>query len=258
MLVRQTTVTIEKHELMAAGGNPAPVLLRYVAAPNEPVVAEAPPTVFVLHGLNSRKERHLDVCLRLAQAGFAACAPDAALHGERVNRKSRRLSDMTAPEFLPTFIQVMQQTVEDVAHFATELGLQSYGLIGHSMGGFIALHTLLADPRARAVVVVGGALDVSLAGQIAPSYADPALRADEFLNRPVLLLHGDNDETVPVAGARRLHAALSPLYESEAASRLSFIEIAGGGHEWTDAIAEQAVQWMQAHLIAEPTPTHDA
>ena len=247
MLVSETTVTIEKHELPQSGA----YALRFTAAPAPEGEKETLPTVFVLHGLGSRKERHLDVCLRLARAGFVACAVDAALHGERATNATRHLGDTASPEFLPTFAHVIMQTVEDVAHFASEWGLQTYGLIGHSMGGFIALHTALADPRAHAVVVVGGALDVSLAGENAVPEADPAHRAAEFLGRPVLFLHGTDDETVPIAGARRLHAALQPHYEGASAPLLSLVELVGVGHEWTEVIADEAVAWMTTHLKAE-------
>ena len=247
MLLSQTTVTIEKHALPKSGA----VALRFVLPENAAHTPRTPPlsTVFVLHGLGSRKERHLDVCLRLARAGFAACAVDAALHGERATAQSRDLSDLYAPPFLPAFAHVLMQTVDDVAHLATEWGLPNYGIIGHSMGGFIALHVALADPRAHAVVVVGGALDVSLAGANAVPEADPAHRAGELAGRAVLLLHGETDEVVPIAGARKLHAALLPHYEGEAnAPRLSFVELAGVGHEWTEAIADEAVSWMARHL----------
>lgn len=246
MLVSQTTVTIEKHELGQSGA----AALRFVAAPAPEETTL--PTVFVLHGLGSRKERHLDVCLRLARAGFAACAVDAALHGERATNETRHLSDINAPDFLPTFAHVIMQTVQDVAHLATEWGLQTYGVIGHSMGGFIALHVALADPRAQSVVVVGGALDVSLAGQNAVPEADPAHRAKELSERAVLLLHGVGDEVVPISGARKLHAALHPHYEGAASSRLSLVELDGVGHEWTEAIADEAVAWMKTHLKVEP------
>ena len=242
MITEQTNAVIEKHILPQSGA----VALRFV-----PQNGDAPPnapTVFVLHGLGSAKERQLDLCLRLVRAGFAAVAVDAALHGERTREQSRDLSDFSHPGFVPAFTHVVRQTVADLAAFASEWGLPNYGLIGHSMGGFIALHTALADARARAVVVVGGALDATLAG----ADDDPVRRARELAGRAVLLLHGVNDDVVPIYGARNLHAALLPHYAGDTAPRLSLVELEGVGHEWTPGIADASVAWMTQFLPGTP------
>ena len=239
MLTEQILVSIEKHVLPTSGA----VALRFVP---EGAGTQAA-TVFVLHGLGSAKERHLDLCLRLARENLIAVAIDAEWHGERTAPQSADLRDLSRPEFVPAFTHVVRQTASDIAAFARDWNLQTYGLIGHSMGGFIALHTALADVRAHAVVVVGGALDASLAG----ADDDPVRRAREFAGRAVLLLHGINDDVVPIYGARNLHNALLPHYESDT-TRLSLVEIAGIGHEWTPEIAEASVDWMARHLPKAP------
>lgn len=211
------------------------------------------PVVFVQHGLGSRKERHLDLCLRLAEAGFLACSLDARHHGDRATREMRkRLSDIQSVEFLEAFTETIRGTVQDIAAAATYFGTRSYGIIGHSMGGFIALQAALNDPRVSAVVSIAGALILSPSEgvQYPPQIADalrqgdPLLHAAGFWPRPVLLLHGTEDETVPLMGSVRLRDALSPIYAA-APDRLTLREYPGIGHELSPEMATDAVDWIR-------------
>jgi len=76
---------------------------------------------------------------------------------------------------------------------------------------------------------------------------DPIARAAEFWPTAVLLLHGVNDETVPVAGARLLHGSLEPFYFDDPA-RLSLIEFVGIGHEFTTEQAVKSIEFVRNYL----------
>lgn len=244
-------VRIERHRVAAD------VVALTFTDPDRGTAAGHPPfLVFVLHGLGSRKERHLDLCLRLAGAGFVACAIDAVGHGDRATPEARRrLADINAPEFLPAFTETVTGTVQDVAAAATYFGATAYGLVGHSMGGFIGLHTALADPRVTGLVCISGAIDLSVADD--PNFPeearekvraiDPVHHANGFWPRPVLILHGDADEMVPVQGARRLHAALQPLY-AKRPDILRLEEYPGVGHELLPEMSAEAVEWARRYL----------
>jgi dienelactone hydrolase len=217
--------------------------------------AEGLPIVFVLHGLHSRKERHLDLCLRLADAGLCAVAVDLRSHGERTDADTEALKqDRKTPQFAAAFARSVAGTVDDLAALATDFGADSYAIVGHSMGGYVATMTALADPRVSVIVNISGSLDItaSTPEQAAESARwNPADRAAELYPRAVLLLHGDSDETVPVRGARRLHAALCAAYRGDNAPRAAFIEYAGVGHELTPPMAEEAVTWVRLHLASK-------
>ncbi|MES2458988.1 MAG: alpha/beta fold hydrolase [Armatimonadota bacterium] len=221
------------------------------------------PLVFVQHGLGSRKERHLDLCLRLAEVGFTACSLDARYHGDRATREMRqRLADVKSVEFLEAFAATVAGTVEDIAAAATYFGTRSYAVIGHSMGGFIALQTTLADPRVTSVVSIAGALvlepppGASYPAAVAEALrqGDPTARAAEFWPRPVLLLHGTDDETVPLMGSVRLRNALAPIYAANP-ERLRLVEYPGAGHELTTEMAEAAVGWTRQQVGAVEAST---
>jgi dienelactone hydrolase len=213
------------------------------------------PMVFVQHGLGSRKERHLELCLRLAEAGLTACSLDARHHGDRgTPEMRRRLSDIHSVEFLEAFSETIAGTVEDITAAATYFEARSYGIIGHSMGGFIALQTTLADPRVACVVCIAGALILSAPeGTAYPTgvaealrQADPVRNVAGFWPRPVLLLHGTNDETVPLRGSVLLRDALTSRYSAKP-DRIKLIAYPGAGHELTAEMAAAAVDWTRRH-----------
>lgn len=259
MLAAAYHVQIERHEV----GTEGLVALRFTRADAEQ--DHSRPLVFVLHGLLSRKERHLDLCLRLAQAGFAAVALDAPHHGDRSDEQTSSLyGDRTALAFLLTFADAVQGAVRDIQILADYFKATRYGLVGHSMGGYTAVHAAMADKRAAAVVNVSGAIEVDAASspavrmlvasspQVASLLASANLagRAGELYPRPVLLLHGDADETVPVAGARRLHQALQTAY-AQTPDGVTLREFAGAGHEFRPEMADAAVQFLAQWLKPE-------
>jgi pimeloyl-ACP methyl ester carboxylesterase len=170
---------------------------------------EAAAGVVVLHGADSRKESHFDFCRACAGGGLAALAFDARGHGE-----SRGALDGRA--------------IDDIARMAGLLreraGVEAIGLRGSSMGGYLAL-VAAAPARAAAVVAICPAsavgLSVGIRGERFAFAADRdavvtvlgnhdetvAARALDAAGVPLLLLHAEGDEVVPVELSRALHAA---------------------------------------------------
>lgn len=216
----------------------------YLFSPPESAAA---PLVVVLHGLNSRKERLMEVCLRLTAAGRRVCALDLRGHGERVNDDTQYLRrDWSDPMFAPAIARVVLDGILDVASVVTDLGASRYTILGHSLGGYVALLTALEDSRVAAVCCMSGALDISAlppAPGADSSRYDPARRASELAQKPVFLLHGTDDLIVPIAGARRLWGALTAAGIPRRDSALR--EFPGVGHELTPAMMTEAVEWIR-------------
>lgn len=263
-------VRMEKHRVPAgsngAGGDIA--CLTFADEGNEGQ-EKSPALVFVVHGLLSRKERHIELCLALAAAGFTACALDARSHGERATPEAvARLSGQLGLEFLGAFADAVVGTAGDLPLVADYLGHAAYGVIGHSMGGYVALRAGAGDERARVIVSVAGNGDWALLPQgagvlLPPEIAElvrresPLGQAERFFPRPLLLLHGATDSVVPVAGDRALHAALRPRYdEAGRGERLSLVEYPGVGHDWLPDMAERAVAWMGRFLPDSGSAAH--
>jgi uncharacterized protein len=186
--------------------------------------APAPGGVVVLHGAGSCKENHHDFARAALGAGVAAIAFDQRGHGESEGVLDGRV-------------------LEDVVLIATLLRARlndaraPIALRGSSMGGYLSL--VCAGPaRAAAVVAICPAsaegLRRGLAERRFAFAADrPALEGflaahDERdaiaeLDVPVLLLHAEADEQVPVEHSREL----AKLTRSD---RSRLIAVPGGHH----------------------------
>jgi pimeloyl-ACP methyl ester carboxylesterase len=165
--------------------------------------------VVILHGADSRKESHFDFARACAGGGLAALAFDARGHGESPGPLDGR-------------------AVDDIARMADLLreraGVEAVGLRGSSMGGYLGLVAARAA-RAAAVVAICPAsavgLSVGVRGQRFGFAVDrdavvallkehdetEAARALDAAGVPLLLLHAEGDEVVPVELSRALHAA---------------------------------------------------
>ncbi|MDX6697116.1 MAG: uncharacterized protein QOE65_513 [Solirubrobacteraceae bacterium] len=173
--------------------------------------------IVILHGAGSCKESHFDFARNARAAGFAAVAFDMRGHGESDGRLDGRV-------------------LNDVDSLSS-LVPRPLALRGSSMGGYFGL--LAAEPLdASAVVAIAPAGAEMLlrglrAGRLPFDADERALEgfllehdlvtAVERLRAPLLLLHAEGDEQVPVEHSVELHrAAGSP--------RKRLIALPGGHH----------------------------
>ena len=179
-----------------------------------------PATVVVLHGAGSCKESHFDFGRACRADGLAALCFDIRGHGASEGAlDARALDDVAA----------MAALARD------RTGVDAVALRGSSMGGYLAL-VAAAGAGARAVVAICPASAAGLArglrdgrfefradaGGLGTVLAEhDELGAAELLDVPLLLLHAEGDEVVPVENSRALHVAA-------AGSRL--VTLPGGHH----------------------------
>jgi uncharacterized protein len=155
----------------------------------------------ILHGAGSCKESHFDFARAARAAGLVAVAFDQRGHGESAGALSGRL-------------------LEDVGTMS-ELVPRPLALRGSSMGGYVAL---LAAGRLEADAVVAicpAGAEQLLRGLRARSFEfrfdegslegflleHDLMAAVEDLRTPMLLLHAEGDEQVPVEHSVALHRA---------------------------------------------------
>jgi uncharacterized protein len=180
--------------------------------------------VVVLHGAGSCKENHHDFARAALATGLAALAFDQRGHGDSEGpMDGRALSDVAS------MASYLRSRIGD--------SRAPIALRGSSMGGYLAL-VCARDAQASAVVAICPASSEGLRrglaqGRFSFDADKPAL--DAFLAEhdprdaiaslevPVLLLHADGDEQVPVEHSREL----AELMRSPS-SRL--IAVPGGHH----------------------------
>lgn len=187
------------------------------------------------------------LCDQLAQAGFHALRIDFSHNGvEEADFDRLDLFAVDSPSRHQEDLQAVLAEVERMcrAHGAPEAsaaGVAAPGpwiaLVGHSRGGADVLLCAARDPRVRAVVTLAATADLSRGfelseetlrrvgyipvpnartGQTMPVtrlFIDDSARHDvvgaarALADRPLLLIHGSDDEAVPVDDAHRLAAA---------------------------------------------------
>jgi pimeloyl-ACP methyl ester carboxylesterase len=192
--------------------------------------------VVILHGAGSCKESHHDFARAAVALGLAAVAFDQRGHGESGGRLDGRAIDDVA-----AMTGLLRRAIGDER--------APIALRGSSMGGYLAI---AAAAAARADVVVAicpasaGGLkrgleqsrfefeaDVEALSELLD--ANPLGAAVHALQAPLLLLHAEGDERVPIQHSRELAAAFT--YPG---SRL--IAVPGGHHRSVQHDAElQAV-----------------
>jgi dipeptidyl aminopeptidase/acylaminoacyl peptidase len=139
----------------------------------------------------------------------------------------------------PLWMKTLWDVVSLVANQPSVDG-ERIGLLGFSLGGYLALSLACIHPRIRAVAEYFGGL---------PREIHPFMRRLP----PTLILHGDADTVVPVAEAYSLQKALE---ERKVPYEMQIYP--GEGHDFTPEVRADADSRMHAFLqkyLAQPDGT---
>lgn len=187
------------------------------------------PAVIALHGSGGMRESFSDQPARmLAASGYAVFL----LHYfERTDT-----SYATQPTILENFVPWMETISDAMTYVGTLSQVQKdrVGLIGFSLGGYLALSVGSRDPRVKAVVEFCGGLPEELAAQCAQM-------------PPTLILHGEVDNIVPVAEAHKVEALLK---KTNSAYEMKIYPAVGhffSGLTMVDA-AQKTLAFLKKHL----------
>ena len=200
----------------------------FIPAPARAAVAEAEvataaaPAVVVMHGWGGNAALMLPLARPLHEAGYATLFVDARCHGA---------SDDDSFASLPRFAE---DTEHAFAWLSTRAGVDPVriALLGHSVGAGAVLFAASRTPQVAAVVSVAAfshpaammrrwlaakRIPEKPIGRYILDYVQKTIghRFDDIaplttiarIRRPVLLVHGEDDEVVPIVEARQIYAA---------------------------------------------------
>ena len=171
------------------------------------------PVVLWMHGRTVSKELDPGRYLRWMRAGIATCAIDLPGHGERLNR-ARHTSDQTLgviEECVPEIDRIVEHLRKG---FGGAFDTTRIGIGGMSAGGMVTLARLGEEHTFTAAAVESTAGDFSVMKghpffePEAVRRLNPIERIDRWRDIPLLALHSEIDEWVPVAGIRNFTQAL--------------------------------------------------
>lgn len=209
-------------EEIAVGPNEVPAML---VRPR----ADGPqPAAIIQHGYGADKTDLLPLGEFLAERGFIVLLPDAWGHGERMPLHGPSYLNTLSTDFI---VETVRQTVEDVKACLDYLSARpdvhadAISVGGFSMGAGVALMTGLHDARVAGVVSLAGASPQDLlslrlpgatpAGEELRRWAaeqDLARDLAAFAPRPLLLIHGRQDDMVPPQASQRIYDTALPFY----------------------------------------------
>lgn len=222
------------------------------------------PTVIYYHGWHSSKEYQRFKGTVLAVYGYQVIIPDAIYHGER-----NPINYDEPGAFEKYFWDVVFQNTEE-SQFLIENIVDKYeadsnriAVMGNSMGGFSASGVFVKNSNLKCMVNTNGSCAwvkveeiFREADNMPPiseerirklSTYDPMYNKEKLKNRPILMLHGDRDSSVPIDCQRVFYEEMSDLY-SENPERLKLIEIPRMDHYISTGMFEEAIEWFKKYL----------
>ncbi|MBL1218336.1 MAG: alpha/beta fold hydrolase [Planctomycetes bacterium] len=193
----------------------------------------APPTILVAHGNAGNVSHHAGFVEFLARDGFQVLLFDYRSYGNSDRGRLRR-----------QYLYRDTQAALDYLMQRPDVDPTRLGVYGQSLGGVFASRLAAAHPEIRAVVIVSafsswqeiaasavggaepGGFSRWLARMLMPAGLDPIDSLTGLTDgRPVLLVHGTDDEVVPYAHGLRLRDAAL-----RAGVNLTFRSVVGGDH----------------------------
>ena len=174
------------------------------------------PLMIALHGLGSNPQqimRYPGLTDQAEKHGFIVAAPMGYNSSGWYGVKGPR-SPKYKPENLGELSEKDVMNVLGVVRKEFSVDDERICLMGHSMGGGGTWHLALKHPDLWAGLA-----------PIAPAIFRAPTELAKIKHIPVILVQGDEDKLVPVAGARRWAEQMKKL-----GMTYEYIEVAGGGH----------------------------
>lgn len=180
--------------------------------------SEPAPVMLWMHGRTVSKELDPGRYLRWIRAGIGACALDLPGHGER------RIEGADSPTQTLRMIEQMVGEIDGVLddlrdRYGEVFDMRRVGIGGMSAGGMAALRRLCDEHPFRCAAVestAGDFIHMPYEDRHAPEVIeriDPARRLDDWRPIPLLSLHSEADEWVPVEAMRSFIERLRRRYD---------------------------------------------
>lgn len=218
------------------------------------------PTVINYHGWSSNKEfQHFKATI-LAVFGYQVIVPDALHHGERgsLNYTEKGKLEGYLHKVLLRSIEESDQIL-DYAIKNMDVDEKNISVIGHSMGGFTSVGVFLRHPKLKTMVVINGSCawdkmlesvehnqrskeELSFELQKLEEM-DPYDNLHKFHKRPFLLLHGQEDDTVPIDSQRMFFEKANNYYGKDR-KKIRFYQIPKIPHAVSMHMFEQVITWL--------------
>lgn len=216
------------------------------------------PTVIYYHGSHSSKEFKRFEAMLIAGFGYQVIVPDALYHGER------DAIDYSVPNILNRHVwEIILQSVEESEKFIKgiienhNIDSERICVLGSSMGAITAVSIFARNQKIKCLAGFNGLFDwqEAINKEILPiseEYKDliiqndPMNNRDKIINRPILILHGIDDQSVPIKLQKNFFNILQDNCQDK--EIIKFIEFKNINHRITTAMVENLITWLRSTL----------
>lgn len=229
-------------------------------------VEEKLPVIFYYHGWSSRKDNHLNIGRLLACNGYIVVLADAINHGERGNVNYTDLNTIVRC-FWPTIENNLKEFPVLLNYIKESYNIDEsrIGVTGHSMGaittsGLIATYSNIIK---TGVTMNGSGSWKSLSTELLNNFNNkvndelnealsqidkisPVNNIDRFVDKPILIMHGECDQVVPISSDKAFYNKLKEKYTNKDAAQLITHEKLN--HFVTEAYINEMINWFNKYL----------
>lgn len=223
------------------------------------------PVVFLYHGWSSSVKNYENLGILLSSHGYFVVIP------EPLNHDTRGTIDYWAKEntvryFWPTISNSIREFPSICNYIEKNYpsDMQRLGISGHSMGGITTSGLLATYKNIKAAVTMDGSgswkeltlnlLDINeeesnpemLQELNKLEMLSPSNHIDNFMDTPLLILHGESDAVVPIKSDYEFFNMVKAKYnKKENVAMITFDRL---NHYITQAYINEAVTWFNLHL----------
>ncbi|MDQ7092865.1 alpha/beta fold hydrolase [Desulfosporosinus sp. PR] len=223
---------------------------------------EALKTIIYYHGWSSTKENTYLFSSILAHWRYRVIIPEVIYHGER-GTLDYNDPGVIGEYFWTTVVQSVDEfkgLLEAVIdHF--NLDPRAIAVAGNSMGAFIASGAFSLNKNVGTLVSINGSCAWKKAGEVFQvadllgsdkilkiiEQYDPIGDIASLASRPMLLIHGSADTTVPIECQRFFYEQLVS-YCGQQPPNVKFVEVQNLNHQITLGVMEEIIDWLEVFL----------
>lgn len=221
-------------------------------------------TIVLYHGWSSSKETQRIRGFILSSVGYRVVIPDSINHGERdafTHYGSEKREELwtTALSSIDEWPVLFRGLVDKY-----NINKDNIGIIGNSMGGIIASGIYTHNDYIKALVVLNGTMAWENTNNIVKDDVnitmteklkgienriekkDPIKNINLLVNRPILLLHGDADDSVSIESQRLFYNHIGPKYDEK--EKIKLMEYPRLNHYVTTNMMEEAILFFKRYI----------
>jgi uncharacterized protein len=213
---------------------------------------ESNKVIIIYHGWGGSAHGYRDLAEELAGEGFKVIILEIVYHDTR-----HPLADPFEPKNVQAYFwETIMITIDEFDDFmkALKISKEHVILVGSSMGGCMANGIFAREPNLGGMANINGSGSFVLSEQLFRKRDHREVIPDDLRTRlmkydpvespagpsPVLLMHGDSDEVMPIEGQRDYFHYL----KQKRRRHVDFIVYEGVNHQMTEEMIRDLVGWL--------------